>query len=86
MRYRRVVVLTPPWSAAMVYCTGATTYFGKTAQRVQQALTVSHFQPPLEIVVTSQSGKEADAWARRNPIWQRVHKRSPFAISVYFVC
>ena len=29
---------------AMVYATGANTYFGKTAQLVQQAKTVSHFQ------------------------------------------
>ena len=29
---------------ALVYATGAKTYFGKTAQLVQQALTVSHFQ------------------------------------------
>jgi len=29
---------------AMVYATGAHTYFGKTAQLVQEALTVSHFQ------------------------------------------
>ncbi len=29
---------------AMVYATGATTYFGKTAQLVQEAQTVSHFQ------------------------------------------
>lgn len=29
---------------AMVYATGAHTYFGKTAQLVQQAHTVSHFQ------------------------------------------
>jgi H+-transporting ATPase len=29
---------------ALVYATGANTYFGKTAQLVQQALTVSHFQ------------------------------------------
>jgi H+-transporting ATPase len=29
---------------AMVYATGANTYFGKTAQLVQQAHTVSHFQ------------------------------------------
>ncbi|WP_424206827.1 HAD-IC family P-type ATPase, partial [Sulfuricaulis sp.] len=29
---------------AMVYATGANTYFGKTAQLVQEALTVSHFQ------------------------------------------
>jgi H+-transporting ATPase len=30
--------------AAMVYATGANTYFGKTAQLVQEAHTVSHFQ------------------------------------------
>jgi H+-transporting ATPase len=29
---------------AIVYCTGANTYFGKTAQLVQQAHSVSHFQ------------------------------------------
>jgi H+-transporting ATPase len=29
---------------ALVYATGASTYFGKTAQLVQEALTVSHFQ------------------------------------------
>src|SRR5580698_2515476 len=29
---------------AMVYATGGKTYFGKTAQLVQEALTVSHFQ------------------------------------------
>jgi H+-transporting ATPase len=29
---------------ALVYVTGAKTYFGKTAQLVQEALTVSHFQ------------------------------------------
>jgi H+-transporting ATPase len=29
---------------AMVYATGQNTYFGKTAQLVQEALTVSHFQ------------------------------------------
>ena len=29
---------------AMVYATGATTYFGRTAQLVQEAQTVSHFQ------------------------------------------
>jgi H+-transporting ATPase len=29
---------------AMVFATGASTYFGKTAQLVQDALTVSHFQ------------------------------------------
>jgi H+-transporting ATPase len=29
---------------AMVYATGANTYFGKTAQLVQEAHTVSHFQ------------------------------------------
>ena len=29
---------------AMVYATGANTYFGKTAQLVQEAQTVSHFQ------------------------------------------
>jgi H+-transporting ATPase len=29
---------------ALVYATGAKTYFGKTAQLVQEALTVSHFQ------------------------------------------
>ncbi len=29
---------------AIVYATGANTYFGKTAQLVQEALTVSHFQ------------------------------------------
>jgi H+-transporting ATPase len=29
---------------AMVFATGASTYFGKTAQLVQEALTVSHFQ------------------------------------------
>ncbi len=29
---------------AMVYATGASTYFGKTAQLVQEAQTVSHFQ------------------------------------------
>ena len=29
---------------AMVYATGASTYFGKTAQLVQEAHTVSHFQ------------------------------------------
>ena len=29
---------------AMVYATGANTYFGKTAQMVQEAHTVSHFQ------------------------------------------
>jgi H+-transporting ATPase len=29
---------------ALVYATGANTYFGKTAQLVQEALTVSHFQ------------------------------------------
>jgi H+-transporting ATPase len=29
---------------ALVYATGADTYFGKTAQLVQEALTVSHFQ------------------------------------------
>jgi magnesium-transporting ATPase (P-type) len=29
---------------AMVFATGASTYFGKTAQLVQYALTVSHFQ------------------------------------------
>ncbi|MEJ2574857.1 MAG: plasma-membrane proton-efflux P-type ATPase [Gammaproteobacteria bacterium] len=29
---------------ALVYATGAHTYFGKTAQLVQEALTVSHFQ------------------------------------------
>ncbi len=31
-------------SEAMVYATGAKTYFGKTAQLVQEAHTVSHFQ------------------------------------------
>jgi len=31
-------------SEAMVYATGARTYFGKTAQLVQEAHTVSHFQ------------------------------------------
>jgi H+-transporting ATPase len=31
-------------SEAMVYATGANTYFGKTAQLVQEAHTVSHFQ------------------------------------------
>jgi H+-transporting ATPase len=31
-------------SDAMVYATGANTYFGKTAQLVQEAHTVSHFQ------------------------------------------
>jgi H+-transporting ATPase len=31
-------------SSAMVYATGADTYFGKTAQLVQDAHTVSHFQ------------------------------------------
>ncbi len=31
-------------SDAMVYATGANTYFGKTAQLVEQAQTVSHFQ------------------------------------------
>src|SRR5665213_1493387 len=30
--------------AALVYATGANTYFGKTAQLVQEAHTVSHFQ------------------------------------------
>jgi len=29
---------------AMVYATGTDTYFGKTAQLVQEAHTVSHFQ------------------------------------------
>jgi len=29
---------------ALVYATGAKTYFGKTAQLVQQAVTISHFQ------------------------------------------
>ena len=29
---------------ALVYATGANTYFGKTAQLVQEAHTVSHFQ------------------------------------------
>jgi H+-transporting ATPase len=29
---------------ALVYATGASTYFGKTAQLVEQAVTVSHFQ------------------------------------------
>jgi len=29
---------------ALVYATGGNTYFGKTAQLVQEALTVSHFQ------------------------------------------
>jgi H+-transporting ATPase len=29
---------------ALVYATGADTYFGKTAQLVQEALTISHFQ------------------------------------------
>jgi H+-transporting ATPase len=29
---------------ALVYATGANTYFGKTAQLVQEAITVSHFQ------------------------------------------
>ena len=29
---------------ALVYSTGANTYFGKTAQLVQEAQTVSHFQ------------------------------------------
>ena len=29
---------------AMVYATGANTYFGKTEQLVQEAHTVSHFQ------------------------------------------
>jgi H+-transporting ATPase len=29
---------------AMVFATGANTYFGKTAQLVQEALTISHFQ------------------------------------------
>jgi H+-transporting ATPase len=29
---------------AMVYATGTNTYFGKTAQMVQEANTVSHFQ------------------------------------------
>ncbi len=40
-----------PWSiirqgeiGAMVYATGAKTYFGKTAQLVQEAHTISHFQ------------------------------------------
>jgi len=28
----------------MVYATGTNTYFGKTAQLVQEAHTVSHFQ------------------------------------------
>ncbi|MEH1870015.1 plasma-membrane proton-efflux P-type ATPase [Nostoc sp.] len=31
-------------SSALVYATGANTYFGKTAQLVQKAQTVSHFQ------------------------------------------
>jgi H+-transporting ATPase len=31
-------------AGAMVYATGEKTYFGKTAQLVQEALTVSHFQ------------------------------------------
>jgi len=31
-------------SSALVYATGAKTYFGKTAQLVQEAQTVSHFQ------------------------------------------
>jgi H+-transporting ATPase len=31
-------------SGALVYATGTKTYFGKTAQLVEQALTVSHFQ------------------------------------------
>jgi H+-transporting ATPase len=31
-------------SSALVYATGAHTYFGKTAQLVEQAHTVSHFQ------------------------------------------
>ena len=31
-------------SSALVYATGANTYFGKTAQLVQEAHTVSHFQ------------------------------------------
>ena len=31
-------------SDALVYATGANTYFGKTAQLVEQAQTVSHFQ------------------------------------------
>ncbi len=31
-------------SDAMVYATGASTYFGKTAQLVQEAHTISHFQ------------------------------------------
>ena len=31
-------------STALVYATGANTYFGKTAQLVEQAQTVSHFQ------------------------------------------
>jgi H+-transporting ATPase len=31
-------------SSALVYATGANTYFGKTAQLVEQAQTVSHFQ------------------------------------------
>ena len=31
-------------SARLVYATGANTYFGKTAQLVQEAHTVSHFQ------------------------------------------
>jgi H+-transporting ATPase len=31
-------------SNALVYATGANTYFGKTAQLVEQAQAVSHFQ------------------------------------------
>ena len=31
-------------TGALVYATGANTYFGKTAQLVQEAHTVSHFQ------------------------------------------
>jgi H+-transporting ATPase len=34
-------------SSALVYATGANTYFGRTAQLVQEAHTVSHFQKAL---------------------------------------
>ena len=37
-------IIKPGEIDAMVYATGANTYFGKTAQLVQEAHTVSHFQ------------------------------------------
>ena len=49
---------------ALVYATGANTYFGKTAELVQDAQTVSHFQRAVLRIGKFLILLRAESWSR----------------------